>query len=103
MNIIDWIKENIFTSEEMDSYETESDNGYVAPNYRADHESLLFTYVERYINSLNPDARYDVKEELKSGRIITHLEDVNWRQARDYTRMIWIASSPPNIIISKVW
>ena len=102
MKIIDWIKENIFSVNE-DEFNTQEEETYVEPQYREDHNTLLYTYVERYLNSLNPDARYDVKEELKSGMIVTHLEDVNWRQARDYVRMVWIASCPPNIMVTKVW
>jgi len=101
MSIIDWIKENVFSINE-DEFHTQEDE-YTPPQYREDHQSLLYIYVERYINSLNPDAQYDVKEELKSGMIVTHLEDVNWRQARDYVRQIWVASCPPNIMVTKVW
>ena len=97
MNIITWIKENIFTASEID--ELENETTYVAPAHRPVHDTLLFKYAERYINTLNPNHHYDVREELKSGKVITHLENVTHREARDYVRMIWIESVPPNIIV----
>ena len=101
MNIIHWIKENIFTSPEMDGVES----GYVAPEHRECHNTLLYIYCERYLNSLNPAHRYDVREILKSGMIITHITDVSLQEAKDYCRRIWISSSPPNLVVevSTTW
>ena len=100
MKIIDWIRENIFTSQEMD--ELENETTYVAPAHRPDHDTLVYKYCEKYLNSLNPSLRYSVREELKSGAIITHEENVSWVEAKDYVRRIWISSCPPNIIVSPV-
>ena len=100
MKIIDWIKENIFTSQEMDELENDiiEEDDYVEPKERPCHNTLVYRYAEKYINALNPTLMYDVKEELKSGAIITHRTNITWREAKDYVRMIWIDSCPPNII-----
>ena len=95
MNIINWVKDNIFSSPEMDTEENE----YTPPTHRQDHNTLLYTYVEKYLNSLNPNHSYDVREELKSGMIITHITNVSLQEAKDYCRKIWIASVPPNLIV----
>ena len=103
MKIIEWIKDYII-GEEID-YDNELDEDYVEPQYRPCHNTLLYKYAERYITSLNPNHNYDVREELKSGMIVTHKENVTLREARDYVRMIWIESHPPNIIVevTKTW
>jgi len=95
MNIIQWIKDNVFTSVEMDTEES----GYVAPSHRECHNTLLYKYCERYLNSLNPNHNYDVREVLKSGMIITHITDVSLQEAKDYCRRIWISSVPPNLVV----
>ena len=97
MNIIQWIKDYII-GEEID-YNNQLDEDYVEPQYRPCHNTLVYKYAEKYLNALNPNHRYDVREELKSGMIVTHKEDVSLREAKDYIRMIWIESSPPNIIV----
>jgi len=72
---------------------------YTPPVHEARHGTLLYTYFEKYINALNPQAMYDVREILRSGMIITHKECVTLREAKDYTRMVWIDSVPPNFMI----
>ena len=95
MNILNWIRDNFFPTTEL-----EVEEEYTAPDHRPDHDTLVFKYAEKYLNSLNPNYRYDVREELKSGMIITHCEDMSLRAAKDYVRRIWIASCPPNITVS---
>ena len=105
MKIIEWIKENIFSINEDEFITEDTQDEYVEPQYRPCHNTLLYKYAERYITSLNPNHNYDVREELKSGMIVTHKENVTLREARDYVRMIWIESHPPNIIVevTKTW
>ena len=101
MNIIDWVKETFFSAPEIDVYDVEDKEFYPCP-LREDHQNITFMYVEKYINSLNPALRYSVKEELKSGTIVTHEENVSLMEAKDYVRRIWISSSPPNITVAPV-
>jgi hypothetical protein len=93
MNILNWIRDNFFPTEEVVEEE------YHQPAHRPDHDTLVYAYVEKYLNSLNPNHCYDVRETLKSGMIVTHKENVSLREAKDYVRMIWIASCPPNICV----
>ena len=92
MKVIDWIKENIFGEETIT-------DEYIRPVHRPCHNTLVYKYAEKYMNGLNPNYCYDVREELKSGMIVTHKENITLREAKDYVRMIWIESSPPNIIL----
>ena len=97
MNIIkNWIRNFIKEEEKVE---------YVAPAHRECHDTLLYKYCEKYLNSLNPNHSYDVREELKSGMIITHITDVSLQEAKDYCRRIWIDSVPPNLIVdvSTTW
>lgn len=94
MNILQAIK-NLILAEDI-----QTDKDYTAPAHRPEHDTLLYKYAERYLNSLNPNHNYDIREELKSGVIITHEEDVSLQEAKDYVRRIWISSSPPNIIVT---
>ena len=75
------------------------DTDGLLPEVDERHSSLLFQYREKYINALNPRHRYDVREQLKSGQIITHCTDVTLQEAKDYVRMVWINSSPPNFLV----
>ena len=98
MNIINWIKENILTLNEADLIEDEGREVYACP-LREDHQNITYKYAEKYLNALNPNHRYDVREELKSGTIITHEENVSLQYAKDYVRKVWVASHPPNMIV----
>ena len=91
MNIITWIKDNVFTSEEIDSYETEEKV--------TSSPTLAYHYFERYLTSLNPTIVYDIREELKSGTIVTHEVAVTHERVKEYTRMVWIDSVPPKFLI----
>ena len=62
--------------------------------------SLVYHYFELYINSLSNRYRYDVREELKTGRLITHSVNVSYDEMKDYVRMVWIDSCPPKFVIS---
>lgn len=91
MNILAWIKGQIKKEEAQD---------ITPPNYhRPCHDTLLYRYAEKYLNSLNPRHRYDVREELRSGTIVTHCTDVSLQEAKDYVRRCWIESVPPNFIV----
>ena len=90
MSIITWIK-NILKEEEKVAY--------TAPGHRACHNTLLYKYAERYMNGLNPNHSYDLREELSSGHIITHLNNVSLQEVKDYVRMCWIESVPPNYLV----
>jgi len=92
MGFINWVKDTLTTTQEAPA-------AYKAPDHRPDHDTLLYTYFEKYINALNPEGMYDVREILRSGMIITHKECVTLREAKDYTRMVWIDSVPPNFMI----
>ena len=63
-------------------------------------ESYNKYYFELYINSLSNRYRYDVREELKTGRLITHSVNVSYDEMKDYVRMVWIDSCPPKFVIS---
>ena len=93
MNIIQAIK-NFILAEDIKEEE------YTEPGHRPEHNTLLYIYCERYMNSLNPNHRYDVFETLKSGVTITHERNVTLQDAKDYVRKVWLASHPPNIIVS---
>ena len=94
MNIITFIKENFFTAEEIDSYQVENKVEKVT-----DSPSLAYHYFERYLTSLNPTLVYDIREELKSGAIVTHEVGVTHERVKEYTRMVWIDIHPPKFII----
>ena len=89
MNIITWIK----------SYLTKEEVTTTQPNHRPCHDTLLYKYAERYLNSLNPNHRYDVREMLRSGTIVTHCTDVTLQEAKDYVRRCWIEAVPPEFIV----
>ena len=62
--------------------------------------SLTYQYLELYISTLSPSYRYDISEELKSGRIIRHCTDVSYDEMKEYVRMVFIESVPPKFIIT---
>ena len=94
MTIIEWVKENFFSAEEIQSYETENKVEKVTGS-----PTLAYHYFERYLTSLNPTIVYDIREELKSGKIVTHEVAVTHERVKEYTRMVWIDSSPPKFVI----
>ena len=62
--------------------------------------SLTYHYLEMYVSSLPTSYRYDVREELKSGRVITHCVDVSCEEMKDYVRRVYIESVPPKFVIT---
>jgi len=61
--------------------------------------STAYYYFELYLNSLKKSYRYDVKERLNSGLLITHLTDVSYDEMKSYVRSTWIESVPPVFVI----
>ena len=62
--------------------------------------SLTYHYLEMYVSALPTSYSYDVREELKSGMVITHCVDVSHEEMKDYVRKVYIESSPPKFVIT---
>lgn len=84
INILNWFKK-----EETETYTPPAVND----------KSLTRLYFERYLNKLNDTYSYDIREQLKSGMIVTHKTNISLQEVKDYTRLVWIESVPPNFII----
>ena len=63
---------------------------------------LTLYYMEQWMASLNPEGRYAVQEELKSGRIVTHEANCSWEEAKDYVRMVYLPHLPAKFILRRV-
>lgn len=63
---------------------------------------LTFHYLQLYINQLSRQYHYRLMEEMGSGTIITHLDDVSWEVMRDYVRSVYLPTHPPKFIIQAV-
>ena len=87
--ITNWFNNKPITTEEV-----------VSEREQMKTSSLTYQYLELYISSLSPRYRYDVSEELKSGRIIRHCTDVSYDEMKEYVRMVFIESSPPKFVIT---
>ena len=62
--------------------------------------SLTYHYLEMYVSALPTSYSYDVREELKSGTIITHCVNVSHEEMKDYVRKVYIESHPPKFVIT---
>lgn len=69
---------------------------------RKDHLTKGWRKMESYIYSHNPLKRYDVKETLRSGRVITHVTDEGLQDCLEYVKSIYISSHPPVITLHEV-
>ena len=71
----------------------------VCPSKERWATTLTRHYLEMYITSLPRDEHYMVREETKSGSIVTHKVRCDWTEMRDYVRKVYIDAVPPRFII----
>jgi hypothetical protein len=60
----------------------------------------LYKAYELHLASLDTSALYDLTEELSSGCIVNHLNDVTVDELKTYVRQTFIHSHPPMYLIS---
>ena len=96
--MITFIK-NIFNKKE-NTTTTISEEVVVDERAKMKSTSLTYHYLEMYVSALPTSYRYDVREELKNGMIITHCKNVSHDQMKDYVRMVYIESVPPKFVIT---
>jgi hypothetical protein len=60
----------------------------------------LYKAYELHLSSLDTSALYDLTEELSSGCIVNHLNDVTVDELKTYVRQTFIHSHPPMYLIS---
>ena len=65
---------------------------------RNEPTDTTFYYLNLYLARLNRNYNYMLMEELKSGTIVTQLEDASYEEVKDYCRMVWLPSHPARFI-----
>ena len=57
------------------------------------------THIKQWVESLDDDRCYELKEELRSGEFVTHGTSFTKTELLQYVTSIWIDSVPPEFVI----
>ena len=90
----------------IDALRAEIQDGHKASEYQGrlcaiaqfTTESLRISY-EQTVSLLDPNKRYDLVEELRSGTVVTHLQGETPDELNRYIRKVFIHSHPPRFLI----